>query len=273
MSGVAERSDAQWMERGAHSQAVARETLAPPLGGRAERWPGVWVADAGSPNPFLNGATLLQPLTEAEAEPLTERLERFFGQREGGPWLLWSSWPTPDLSGLGYVLWGHPPVMVRPAGGGQLPSPSELRIVEVDSEQGLRDVERTLVEGYPLLGLETMSPGCLFPAAVLGDPLRCWVGYVEDRPVSVAAAMVTEDHVHVMMVATRPEARGHGYGAALTWRATLADPSLPAMLEASDDGRPVYERMGYREVGRMSLWERPRDMRRPVYSPYAPSPM
>jgi hypothetical protein len=45
---------------------------------------------------------------------------------------------------------------------------------------------------------------------------------------------------------------------------------LPAILEASEDGRPVYERMGYREIGRMSLWERPRDPANPVWSPYVP---
>ena len=47
--------------------------------------------------------------------------EAFFGERDGGPWLLWSGWPTPDLSYLGYVLWGHPPIMVRPPGGGMPP--------------------------------------------------------------------------------------------------------------------------------------------------------
>jgi hypothetical protein len=52
----------------------------------------------------------------------------------------------------------------------------------------------------------------------------------------------------------------------------MAEPSLPAVLEASDDGHPVYARMGYRDVGRMTLWERPRDPTHPVYSPYAPPP-
>jgi hypothetical protein len=40
-------------------------------------------------------------------------------------------------------------------------------------------------------------------------------------------------------------ARGKGFGAAITWAATLADSTMPAMLVASDLGRPVYERMGY----------------------------
>ena len=198
-------------------------------------------------------------------------MEAFFAQRQGGPWLLWSGWPTPELGRLGYVLWEHPSIMVRPPGGEAPPSPPELRIVEAQHAGRLADVERVLVEGYPLIGLEKRLPGCLFPARALGGRFRFWAGYVGEQPVSVAAALVDEAVVHVCFVATRPEARGRGYGAALTWRATIADPGRPALLEASDDGRAVYERMGYRVAARMSLWERPRDMGDPVYSPYAPA--
>ena len=48
-----------------------------------------------------------------------------------------------------------------------------------------------------------------------------------------------------------------GYGEALTWAATCVDPSLPAVLIASDLGRPVYERMGYVATSRWTLWHRP----------------
>jgi hypothetical protein len=51
--------------------------------------------------------------------------------------------------------------------------------------------------------------------------------------------------------------RGKGYGAALTWVATLADPTLPGVLIASDPGQPVYERMGYVRLTRVSMWFRP----------------
>jgi hypothetical protein len=261
-----------WVERGVRSLATGWEALARSLGGRCERWDQLWLADAASPNPFLNTATLRRPLRAAEAAELTDRLEAFFAARRGGPWLLWSGWPTPELGQLGYVLWGHPPIMVRPPGGERPPAPPELKIVEVGEVGLLAEVERVLVEGYPLLGLEAGLPGSLLKASLLGGPFRFWAGYVDEQPVSVAAALVDGGLVHVMLVATRPDARRRGYGAALTWSATMAEPGLPALLEASDDGRPVYERMGYREVARLSLWERPRDMANPVYSPYAPAP-
>jgi len=57
----------------------------------------------------------------------------------------------------------------------------------------------------------------------------------------------------VEFVATVPEARGRGYGEAVTWSATMAEPDLPAMLIATDMGRPVYERMGYAALARWTF--------------------
>jgi hypothetical protein len=271
MSDYQNVDDARWVERGTHSLAQSWAAIVQALGGPIEQHDDVWLADAASPNPFLNAATLTRPLQEDGAEALTGRLEAFFGQRPaGGPWLLWSGWPTPDLSRLGYVLWGHPPIMVRPPGGEAPPPPPELRIVEVRDAAELVAVERAFVEAYPVLGVESLLPGAVLGPGLLGGPLRLWGGYVGDDLVSMAAALVSDAMVDVCFVATQPPARQRGYGSALTWVATLADPTLPAVLEASDDGRPVYERMGYRQVGRMSLWERPRDPARPVYSPYVP---
>ena len=49
-----------------------------------------------------------------------------------------------------------------------------------------------------------------------------------------------------------------GCGAALTWRATLADPALPALLLATEEGRPVYEQISYLALFRFTLWSRDR---------------
>jgi hypothetical protein len=260
--------EAAWRGRAARSLARGWTEIVRAMGRRTEEWDEVWLADAVSPNPFVNDATLRRPLREDEAEGLTARLAGFFAERPaGGSWLLWSGWPTPDLTQHGYVLWGHPPIMVRPPGGEAPPAPPELRIVEARDATDLAAIERTFVQAYPAQGLEPLLPGAVFPPGLLDSPFRFWAGYVEDDLVSVAAALVCEDQIDVAFVATQPWARRRGYGEALTWAATMADPSLPAVLEASDEGRPVYERMGYREVGRMALWERPRDLARPASSP------
>ena len=46
-------------------------------------------------------------------------------------------------------------------------------------------------------------------------------------------------------------------GAAVTWAATSADPDVPAVLVASDDGRPTYERMSDAALERWTAWLRP----------------
>ena len=38
----------------------------------------------------------------------------------------------------------------------------------------------------------------------------------------------------------------------------LDGPSLPAMLLSSEDGRPVYERMGFLPLLRLTFWHRAR---------------
>jgi hypothetical protein len=84
------------------------------------------------------------------------------------------------------------------------------------------------------------------------------VGWVENRPVSASSVWTEHGINNVTMVATIANARGRGYGEALTWRAACAEPSLPAMLISSDVGRSVYERMGFLPLQRITLWFRTR---------------
>ena len=67
-----------------------------------------------------------------------------------------------------------------------------------------------------------------------------------------------EREVGVYMVATLPEERGKGYGVALTAAAIEAAPHLPAVLQASDMGQPVYRRLGFQDISSYALWYKPR---------------
>jgi hypothetical protein len=64
--------------------------------------------------------------------------------------------------------------------------------------------------------------------------------------------------LRVHAVATAADARVRGYGEALSWAATLFRPDLPATLQASDMGLPIYRRMGYEVFGDFTVWEGPR---------------
>ena len=149
--------------------------------------------------------------------------------------------------------------MLRPSGGEAPPLPPGLRIEEVRDEEGLRAFEVAIIRGFEMLYLEGLGPGAGFSAGMLTDGRhRLWVGWEADRPVCAAATFIEAGINDVTLVATVPEARRRGYGAALTWRATLADPTLPSLLIATAEGRPVYERMGYTSLFRFTLWSRDR---------------
>ena len=73
---------------------------------------------------------------------------------------------------------------------------------------------------------------------------------MDGAPVATSLAVRTGDTVGIYSVATAPEARGRGIGTAMTWHLLRdADPGWTlAVLQASDMGRPIYERMGFRLV-------------------------
>src|SRR5882672_10395951 len=96
----------------AHADRLCR--LAACTGGRTESWAGARLVDLASPVPFDNAAVLLRPPTAVDLATVAARARSFFPA--GRAWVLFSAWPTPDLSALGLRLVGHPPLMLRPAG-------------------------------------------------------------------------------------------------------------------------------------------------------------
>ncbi|MCC6178228.1 MAG: GNAT family N-acetyltransferase [Chloroflexi bacterium] len=269
--GGAMTGDEVWIERAAESSARGWQLIAEAQHQRAATWDAAWLADPACPDRLPNAVTLRRPLHPAELPDLTASLDAFYAERPAaGPWMIWSVYPTVDLSDHGYVFVEEMPIMLRLPGGEPPPLPPELRIVEAHDASALAAIERALVEAFPVSGVAGTVPGCYLPPGLLGGAMRFWGGYVGEEVAAVAVAIMCEHHTDVFYIATQAAHRRRGYGAALTWTATLADPALPAVLEASDDGRPIYERMGFREVGRMSLWERPRDPAHPIYSPYCP---
>ncbi len=87
-----------------------------------------------------------------------------------------------------------------------------------------------------------------------------YVGYLDDRPVAASALFVTGRTAGVYNVATLPEVRGRGIGEAMTWhcvRRGAAMGCVAATLQASDMGRPIYERIGFRLVSPYHTYHRP----------------
>jgi GNAT superfamily N-acetyltransferase len=227
-------------------------------GGRAGHDPalGISWADSGSPSVFANPCHWTRPIDADQVGPVIENLGAEYGAQPGGSFLVYSAFPTPDLREHGMAPVGHPPMMVRPPGARPArAAASSLRVERVATPDQLLDFERVLVEGFPVDELLPWRPASFVSSTIVDDEAwRLWVGYDGDRAVATAAAVVTDEVTVVNLVAVHPDARRRGFGEEVTWAATWAEPANPAALIASDDGRPVYERMGYLTVLRFTLW-------------------
>jgi hypothetical protein len=210
------------------------------------------MTDAAISLPFWNRALLEQPISAAgEVLPA---LAEFYGAN-GPTYLLDSLWPTPDLRAHGFTLMGHPPLMVRTANAPLPAPPAELHIARITDAAGAVDLERTLVDGYPAPQLQPFQGVHLMTDGALHAPgWQHFVGYVDDRPVAAGSAYVGDKLVRVENIASLPEVRGRGYGIAITAATIAAAPEKPAALIASDLGRPIYERLGFSAILRVTYW-------------------
>ena len=123
---------------------------------------------------------------------------------------------------------------------------------EVIDDAGRAAYDRALVEGYPIADLaagELSSPGGSMPrAGACGSATRA-TGRSRLRVRGPTTASSTSN-------GSRPDPSAAAAGTAppSPGAATLADPSKHAVLIASDDGRSVYERMGYLPLTCFTLW-------------------
>ena len=171
--------------------------------------------------------------------------------------ILLSPFPSPHLSAHGFGLVGHPPLMFRPTSTVTATPTTPLEVREATTPQQLQDAERVLVEGYPMPDMAGLPPGDFYRPDVVDGTTRVFVGYDGDAPVATSAAHSAAGVNVVENVAVLASARGKGAGAALTWAATSSRPEQGAVLIASDDGQPVYERLGYLRIVRWTCWLRP----------------
>lgn len=81
-----------------------------------------------------------------------------------------------------------------------------------------------------------------------------WLGRVGGRPVGAAMSYRTDEAVGVFGVTTVASARRRGYATALTRAAILPEIDLPSILAPSREAERLYERLGYRRVGRLRKW-------------------
>jgi GNAT superfamily N-acetyltransferase len=217
--------------------------------GRVERTDLAFYVDLDSAYVFDNIVVPNGFLDDDDLERVVDHAERFFPP--GRAWTLQALSPAIDLAPRGLTLLGHPPLMYRPAGGAAPRLPDRLEVRPVRTSDDLAEFEATLTKGYPL-----PTGSAVLGENVLDHGFRGWIGRIDGEPVATAGSHTACGLTEVEWVSTLADFRGKGYGAAVTWAATAAEPDVPAVLVATDDARPVYERLGYVPLLRLAMWLR-----------------
>ena len=130
-------------------------------------------------------------------------------------------------------------------------SVSDLDIRRVTDAAGIDEHREVATAGFgddPAVASGTTCqdlldrPGC-----------RLYVGHADGTPVVSGLGWQTGRTIGVYTIATIPSARRRGYGAAMTARVVadgMAAGCDVAALQASEMGRPIYARLGFRTIVR-----------------------
>lgn len=129
------------------------------------------------------------------------------------------------------------------------PLPAGLVITTVEDKSSLQDFIDVNAEAF---GMPVEGMSRLLTMGFIADPgWRAYLGALDGRPVAASMLQLDGDIAGVYFVGTRADYRNRGLGAAMTWhtvREGAAAGCIIGALQASDMGKPVYERMGFRVV-------------------------
>ena len=110
-------------------------------------------------------------------------------------------------------------------------------------------------------GMPMYVASALVPPAILEVPgVEIYVGYRGGSAVASAALILSHGVAGIFNVGALSAVRRQGIGEAMTWHAVrrgAAQGALFANLQASEMGRPIYERMGFRLTANYRTFHHP----------------
>jgi ribosomal protein S18 acetylase RimI-like enzyme len=208
--------------------------------------------------PALPERSVANCVVYSDVAALESNLDDFAAAYDDAGVRAWTVWAHENdrraqqsLTGAGHVLDAEPMAMVLELGDVERPAAGELDLI-ADPDMG--DLGAVVTEAYGFPGLGEAVPQ--WPPGYRG-----YVARVDGEPAVCAAFLDVGGDATVTWVGTVPEARGRGLANRLM-RHALADAQERgceiSTLVATKLGYPVYARLGYRDLGRMNMWERRR---------------
>ena len=208
---------------------------------------------------FSNAAMALGTRPPREPKALIEALQPFFRARGRGCTLWIRAHLDDELARVaaeaGLAPVSESPLMVLDAALPVAADPTGSEIRFIANVDGVRDFAEVSAEAYATLGLPTDATAAVFgqPERVLRPGTSIVVAYRDGRPLAAAMAIASHGIAGVYWVGTVPAGQRQGLAAACTRAVSNAAFEAGAacvVLQASQQGEPVYLRMGFREVSR-----------------------
>lgn len=138
--------------------------------------------------------------------------------------------------------------------------PNDLQIIAVDGGEMLRKWIHVASIGFGIAQDVENIWYEFFAEAACDRPFRTYLALLNGEPVGTSQLFTSAGVAGIYNVTCLPEARGQGVGAAITLAPLLEAREMGyrvGILQASSMGYKVYQRLGFQDFGKLSvyLWE------------------
>ncbi|MCW5962620.1 MAG: GNAT family N-acetyltransferase [Bryobacterales bacterium] len=228
-----------------------------------ESQPGLELVFSGAPSPFLNvGFTTAGIASSSDLEALAGQAKSFAAERPV-PWFfaVTNDLVSSDLD-VDAVLAQAELIPVMKLTGmiaDSVTPPTDVAAgLELKRAQEDAHCHAMMLVNGAAYGVDLASLGLGMSRGAFWEKHFAVLGTVAGAPASCSTVLLVDGHRYVALVATHPDYQRKGY-ASLAMRQSLALAAetlgpLPTTLHATEAGRPVYERMGYRAISSHSLY-------------------